>query len=182
MIVINLFGAPSAGKTTCANYLTWKLKSVFQASTDYVTEAAKEKTWEGNKTALDAQEYIFGLQSYNVALRLNKGVDILITDSPLPLSVLYNRSPVLGEDFNRTVMNVFNSYHNINYFLERVNDYDPVGRWQTEAESDALGDKLKSLLKRLEIKYAVKKGNNEGYEEIFQEIAGICKKLNIIRK
>jgi len=177
MIVVNLFGAPSAGKSTCAAMIFANLK-MERVNVELVTEYAKEKTWEGNELALANQAYIFGSQFYRLS-RLRNKVDVVITDSPLPVSILYNRDPVLGEAFNTTVLNVFNSFQNINYFLTRANKYDPNGRWQTEEESDALAEKLKGLLFERNVSFKTLEGKRENYELISDEIISICKTLNM---
>ena len=48
---------------------------------------------------------------------------------------------------------VFNRYDNLNYFIKRVKKYNPVGREQTEAESDALIPVLKKCLADQNIAY-----------------------------
>ena len=178
MLVVNLFGAPSAGKSTCASMIFTALKMA-RANVELVTEYAKEKTWEKNEPALSNQAYMFGCQCYRLSILRDK-VDIVITDSPLPLSILYNRDPVLGEDFNKTVMNVFNSYENLNYFLLRATRYDPIGRWQTEEESDAVANQLLSLLDKYHIDVEHKEGKESGYREITEEVLALCKERGYI--
>lgn len=39
-------------------------------------------------------------------------------------------------------MDVFNCYNNINYLLLRTKPYNPIGRLQTEKESDALKESM----------------------------------------
>lgn len=180
MLVVNLFGAPSSGKSTCASMVFTALKMA-RANVELVTEYAKEKTWEGNEPALSNQAYMFGCQCYRLSMLRDK-VDIIITDSPLPLSILYNHDPVLGEDFNRTVMNVFNSYENLNYFLTRATKYDPVGRWQTEEESDAVSQELLKLLDTYCINVEHKAGKESGYREITEEVLRLCEDRGYIRQ
>ena len=106
-IVVNLFGPPCAGKSTCAAYIFAALK-MQGVNCELVTEYAKDKTWEHNNTAIACQEYVFGNQSYRMA-RCRDDVDVIITDSPLPLSIIYNQNPNLGLAFNKLVMNVYNT-------------------------------------------------------------------------
>ena len=106
MIVVNLFGVPSAGKSTGAAYIFAKLK-MKGINAELITEFVKDKVWEENKEVFKNQAYIFGKQSFKIS-RCKDKVDVLITDSPLPLSIFYNKDEVLGEDFNKVVMNVFN--------------------------------------------------------------------------
>lgn len=109
--------------------------------------------------------------------RCRDKVDVIVTDSPLPLSIFYNKSEVLGEDFNKTIMNCFNSFDNISYLLLRDKPYNPKGRLQTEAESDALKEPLINLLQSRNIKYETVKGNVGEYDKIanyvIQKILGV---------
>lgn len=47
MLIVNLFGAPGAGKSTLAAYVFAKLKMA-GVNAELVTEFAKDKTWENN--------------------------------------------------------------------------------------------------------------------------------------
>lgn len=168
MIVVNLFGVPSAGKSTGAAYIFSQLK-LNGINAELITEFAKDKVWENNTEVFKNQAYLFGKQSYKMS-RCKDKVDVLVTDSPLPLSIFYNKDIVLGEDFNKTVMNVFNSYNNLNYLLLRVKPYNPNGRHQTEKESDELKQPMINLLHNRNIKYTEHNGNVQGYEEIISDI------------
>lgn len=168
MIVVNLFGVPSAGKSTGASYIFSQLK-LNGVNAELITEFAKDKVWENNIEVFKNQAYLFGKQSYKMS-RCKDKVDVLVTDSPLPLSIFYNKDIVLGEDFNKTVMNVFNSYNNLNYLLLRVKPYNPIGRHQTEEESDELKQPMVNLLHDRNIKYTEHNGSVEGYEEIISDI------------
>lgn len=100
-------------------------------------------------------------------------VDVIVTDSPLPLSLLYMSDPVLKKDnaFQKVVMNVFNSYNNLNYYVNRVKPYNPKGRNQTEEESDALAAPLKKLINENDISYMEINGDDEGYAAVVKEVA-----------
>ena len=170
-LVINLFGAPGAGKSTGAAIVFAELKKR-GVNAELVTEFAKDKTWEHNAMALGCQEYVFGKQSYRLA-RCRADVDVIVTDSPLPLSLLYVTDPALLGDgaFQKVVMNVFNSYNNLNYYVNRVKPYNPKGRNQTEAESNALAAPLKSLLELNGIVHKEINGDDAGYAAVVKEVA-----------
>lgn len=170
-LVINLFGAPGAGKSTGAAMIFAELKKR-GVNAELVTEFAKDKTWEGNAMALGCQEYVFGKQSYRLA-RCKADVDVIVTDSPLPLSILYTSDPALLVDdaFQQVVMNVFNSYNNLNYYVNRVKPYNPKGRNQTEDESRVLAAGLKSLLEENGIVHEEINGDDEGYAAVVEEVA-----------
>ena len=170
-LVINLFGAPGAGKSTGAAIIFAELKKR-GVNAELVTEFAKDKTWEHNAMALGCQEYVFGKQSYRLA-RCKADVDVIVTDSPLPLSLLYVSDPALMSDgaFQKVVMNVFNSYNNLSYFVNRVKPYNPKGRNQTERESDVLAAGLKKLLNENDISCVEINGDDEGYAAVVKEVA-----------
>lgn len=113
----------------------------------------------------DNQCYLFGEQFYKMS-RCRDKVEVIVTDSPLPLSILYNKSKVLGEPFNETVMNCFNSFDNISYLLLRDKLYNPKGRLHTEEESDRLVEPLMKLLEDRGIEYSTAKGNIHDYDMI----------------
>lgn len=172
-IVVNIFGVPGAGKSTGAAYVFAALK-MQGVNAELVTEYAKDKVWEENNEAFKNQAFLFGKQSYRMSRCAGK-VDVIVTDSPLPLSILYNNDPRLTENFNRSVMDVFNSYRNMNFFLNRTKPYNPAGRLQTEEESDALAEPLKNLLKTRGILYKEAPGDKQGYDWIVQEVMDAMK-------
>lgn len=167
-LIVNLFGVPGAGKSTGAAYIFSQLK-MRGVNTELVTEFAKDKVWEENKEVFNNQAYIFGKQSFKISRCANK-VDIVITDSPLPLSIFYNNDPLLTENFNNSVMDVFNGYDNMNYLLMRVKPYNHTGRHQSEEESDAMKEPLIKLLEDREICYKKIDGDIKGYNTIVDDI------------
>jgi len=168
VIVVNLFGGPGTGKSTGAAYIFSMLK-MHGINAELVTEFAKDKTWESNFTALNNQAYIFGKQYYKMS-RCADQVDVIITDSPLLLSSIYNSSPILGDIFNQTILNVFNSYENFNYVLNRVKPYNPIGRNQTEEESAIITEQIVSMLEENDIEFEYQDGCIEGYINIFNDV------------
>ena len=173
-IVVNLFGSPSAGKSTAAAYIFAQLK-MQGINCELVTEFAKDKTWEHNIGALSNQAYVFGKQCYRMS-RCAEQVDVIVTDSPLLLSIIYNHDPVLGDDFNKTVLNVFNSYDNVNYLLHRVKPYNPTGRNQTEDESNVIGAQIKRMLIDNAVNFEEASGDIKSYAKIVQDVLGLVMK------
>ena len=168
MLVVNLFAPPGAGKSTGAAYIFSKLK-IAGINAELVTEFAKDKVWEENDEVFKNQAYIFGKQSFKMS-RCRDKVDVIITDSPLLLSSLYNEDEVLGEDFDKVVKNVFDSYTNLNFFIKRVKPYNPVGRRHSEEESNALVQPIIDLLDRNNIVYEEINGDIQGYDEIVNHV------------
>lgn len=168
MILVNLFGAPGAGKSTGAAYIFSQLK-MRGINAELVTEFAKDKVWEGSKAVFENQAYIFGKQYFRIS-RCADQVDVIVTDSPLLLSILYNNDEDLGGTFDAVVRRVAKKYNSKNYYLKRVKDYNPSGRFQTEEESDEIAIELKRLLDREGVDYKVRRGDIIGYEQIVEDI------------
>ena len=171
MILVNLFGSPGTGKSTGAAYIFSQLK-MRGINAELVTEFAKDKVWEESKAVFNNQAYIFGKQYFRISRCADK-VDVVITDSPLLLSVVYNNDSVLGEDFNNVVRKVMNNYNCKNYFLVRTKAYNPVGRFQTEEESDAIADEILELLNKEQLPYTISTGDVAGYDAIVDDILHI---------
>lgn len=167
-IIVNLFGAPGAGKSTGAAYIFSKIKMA-GVNAELVTEFAKDKVWEESKEVFNNQIYIFGKQSFKISRVMNK-VDVIITDSPIILSSFYNSDEMIQEELDALVMKTFNSYNNMNYFIERVKPYQEKGRFQTEEESDQIADEVSILLDEKEVDYEVIAGDTEGYDYIVKQI------------
>ena len=180
-VVINLFGAPGAGKSTGAAKVFCELKQK-GVNAELIGEFAKDKTWEHNQTALSCQEYVFGKQSYRLA-RCRDDVDVIVTDSPIPLSIIYNHNPALDESFEKTVMSIFNTYENINYLINRVKPYNPKGRNQTEEESDALKKPIEELMNKFNIPYTEIDGDETGFQKVVEDVLSkLDEEYNNIRR
>ena len=167
-IVVNLTGAPGAGKSTGAAKIFSELKQL-GVNCELVGEFAKDKTWEHNMTALSCQEYVFGKQSYRLA-RCRDEVDVIVTDSPLPLAIIYTSKAEIKKPLTELVMAVYNTYDNINFFINRVKPYNPKGRNQTAEESDQLSTEIKCLYNRLNIPYTEISGDNDGYNKAIEAV------------
>jgi len=72
---------------------------------EIVTEYAKDKTYDGHFGCLEDQIYIFGKQQRRIKRLVNQ-VKLAVTDSPILLSILYNKD--LSTTFNQLVLETFN--------------------------------------------------------------------------
>lgn len=174
MIVVNLFGGPGCGKSTGAAYIFAKLKMA-GVNAELVTEFAKDKTWEKNSKALTCQPYVFGKQVYRMD-RCADQVDVIVTDSPIILSLLYNEDQDIEPEFTEMVIKKFNEFNNYNFFLYRLKEYNPIGRNQTEEEAKKIDNNILNLFNKHEIVYTTMNGELEGYEKIIDKILSILKK------
>lgn len=181
MIVINLYGAPGAGKSTGAAYL-FSLLKLAGINAELVTEFAKDKVWEESKAVFENQAYLFGKQYFRMS-RVDGKVDVVVTDSPLLLSSYYNKNDkVLGKEFDALVTKVAKSYDSINIFINRVKPYNPKGRFQTEEESDLVCLELKNFLKEHDIDCLFYNGCQEDYNKLFHDIVTLLADKNLINK
>lgn len=157
MILINLFGAPGAGKSTLSAYVFSKLKTA-GVNAELVTEFAKDKVWEENSAALANQMYMFGKQYFRMT-RCEDKVDAIVTDSPLQLSAFYNKDPGIDAPLKELIRIISSRYTSLNYFLRRVKKYNPKGRLQTEAESDEYSIRIKEMLRSMNVDFKELDGN-----------------------
>ncbi len=168
MLIVNLYGAPGAGKSTGAAYIFSQLK-MRGINAELVTEFAKDKVWEESKAVFQNQAYIFGKQYFRISRLMGK-VDVVVTDSPIILSPFYANDPVLGEEFDTLCTKVFNSYNSMNVFINRVKPYNPAGRFQTESESDQLATDLNDFLNKHGISCRHYDGSLDGYKVLIADI------------
>jgi len=167
-IVVNLIGSPGAGKSTLAAMVFTKLK-VLGVNCELVTEYAKDKTWEKNDTALANQVYVFAKQFYRMDMCSGK-VDVLITDSPLIMSPIYNKDKGIDKPLKELVRAINEKYRNLYFFVNRVKKYNPIGRSQTEEESDMISTELRKMLESYGIKYTEIPGRTESSEKVIEQV------------
>lgn len=166
MIVINLFAGPGAGKSTTAAGVFSILK-LHGVNAEYVSEFAKDLIWEECHKTLANQYYVWAKQ-YHRVWRLRDDVDVVVTDSPLLLSLTYGD---VCESFRDTVVETFNNtFDNMNYVLERVKDYNPKGRNQTEQEARVIDTDVRQMLNTNHIVYKIIAGDCESINRIMYDV------------
>lgn len=168
---VNIYGAPSAGKSTmmAAVFAQLKMNGV---NAEMSPEYAKRKVWEKSYGVLDDQLYIFGKQYHGLQM-LQGHVSVAITDSPLILSMLYGENALSGEmlsAFKQLVYTTYDEMNNLDIFLERKKEYNPIGRMQTEAEADEIGRRTRILLNMYSVDYTVVPSDKSGAETIVRMI------------
>lgn len=143
--IVNCYGGPGTGKSTCAAALFAELK-YRGVNCEIITEFAKDATWEGRgPKVFQAQEYIFGKQHFRIS-RVCEQVDVLITDSPILMGIAYTPENFYLPSMKTVIAEAYQNYDNLDIFLNRKKKYNPKGRNQTEKEAKNLDVKIKDLL------------------------------------
>jgi hypothetical protein len=100
-------------------------------------------------------------------------VDVIITDSPLLLSIIYDKSK--NKIFKELVKEQFNNFDNLNYYVRRNSIYNPKGRLETIDEAVDKDVEILELLDDNHISYrSVDK--IDAVDRIFNDVSHI---LNI---
>ncbi len=148
MKVINLFAAPGTGKTTTGQILAGLL-SMDDCKVEYIPEFAKFATLSKNRAALSDQIYMFAKQENRLNVLREAQLDYVVMDGPLPLALLF-QPPGYYAGYEPLVMEVFNSYENINFYLTKNPRflYKTHGRNENEEESRQLDATLRVLLQK----------------------------------
>ena len=132
------------------------------------SEFAKDLVWEGRTKALECQPYIFGKQLYRIQ-RVSDSVDVIITDSPIFLSAIYDKDKDVN--FKNFILTQLNNFDNLNIYLNRVKPFNPNGRNESSIEEARVNDrKVLNFLNENNIGYKIVDGNEKGCEEIFNLI------------
>lgn len=168
MKVINLFGGPGSGKSTTAAGLFYHMK-LNHMNVELVTEYAKELVYANCVAFLNSnQEWVFAKQNFRQFILKNQ-VDFAITDSPLLLSLIYpkiyNTSP--GDYFDEYVIETFNRYDNLNFFLTRPSNFSNVGRVQDFNESIRVDNLILEALNTTSVTYETIPADENTVQRIF---------------
>ncbi len=150
-LVINLFGGPGVGKSTLCAFVFAKLK-ILGIECEMATEYAKDMVWEESYKKLENQIYIFGKQHARVHRLLGK-VDVVITDSPLLNSIVYDKTDNIA--LKKLVISEFWKLNTLNFYINRKLDYEENGRVQTLKEAIEVDNAYLKLIKDNDIEYSI---------------------------
>lgn len=165
-LVLNLYGGPGCGKSTMATRLFSELKSM-NVRCEYVSEYAKDVTYAEDWNKLADQLYITAKQNRKMNIVADK-VDLIITDCPILLGRHYAPVEYFNGVFGELVMQIYNSYDNINILLNRKKQYQPYGRSQTEEEAKEIDDALEYLLTSHDIPFEKFDGTFDSVDSIVE--------------
>lgn len=177
-VIVNLYGAPGAGKSTGSAYIFGQLK-MNNISVELVREFVKDKIYEKSEGVFNDQVYILGKQHFRQT-NVKGNVDVIITDCPLIIQAYYTdkyKFPY-ADELRQLVLKLYSLENNINYFVNRDKPYNPDGRFQTEADSDSISGNLKEYLDNLGIEYKEINGNITDYDSVVEDIIKIVRGTN----
>lgn len=156
-ICVNLFAGAGAGKSTCATG-TFTLLKHHNVNAEYVSEYAKDLVWE-ERLHIQRNDLDIFTEQAKRQFRLNGKVDVMITDSPLLLSSVYQNP--LDELSHAMVMREFKKYNNMNFYVKRVKPYMKIGRQESFNGAKIIDNKVLDFLKREQVQYEERLGNAE---------------------
>jgi len=168
-LVVNLFAGPGSGKSTTCSGIFFDLKTQ-GVECEIASEYAKDLVFEHRSDTFKDQIYMFAKQ-YHRIFRLLGQVDVVITDSPILQSPVYDsqKRPTL----EKLVVEEHRKMWTYNVFLKRVKPYNPNGRLQTKEEAIEIDREILDVLNR----------NNEAYETFYGTPEGkdaIVRKINLL--
>ncbi len=161
MKVVNLYGGPGSGKSTTASAVFANLKNSGY-DVELVREFAKDLVYEQSDHVLENQLYVTAMQYKRLKDLSDYGVDIVITDSPIYLGVIYGKNTTYYNELKALISSIEDEFENIDVFVKRTKQYNPSGRLQTEEESDEIS---KLLLLTKPFRYAIE-GNADGQKAL----------------
>lgn len=153
MKVVNLFAGPGVGKSTTGAVL-YGMLSMAGYTVELIPEFAKVLTWQKHTMALKDQLYLFAKQDHRLEVLRDQPLDYAIMDGPLPNAALYVQGDYF-QHFEPLVMEVFASYDNVNFFLERNRSrkYQTTGRNETSEQAEEICRRTLELLDRYNVEY-----------------------------
>lgn len=150
--IINLYGGPGAGKSTSAADLFVILKER-GANVELAREYVKRWAWERRDITPYDQFYFLGKQIREETQLYGK-VDILVTDKPVLMDVMYARR-YSGHYVSRGVeaavrafyqQSAADNHEHIHVRLLRKKKYMTHGRFQSEDEAREMDREIEALL------------------------------------
>ncbi len=163
-LIVNLYGGPGCGKSTIMSGLFEELKWK-GIDCEMAHEYAKEQVWEKSFSTLDDQIYVFANQLHKVN-RVDGQVDVIISDSPILLSLIYDKSGL--KEFHDLVIAVDKGHTSLNIFLKRMKKYNPRGRIQNKEEAVQKDEDILGLLDKHSIDYSVMNGEKDSVAKIVE--------------
>lgn len=156
MLVLNIFGGPSVGKSTVAHGLMYHLK-IRNQKVEIAMEYAKDLVYDKLYHILKYDQHSIFLEQNKRVERFNDGtVDYVVTDCSMFVGLTYTDDEYhyVYPKFEDEVVSKFKSYNNYNVFLKRTVPYVPEGRVQKDIETARkVDEKMLASLNKHSIEY-----------------------------
>lgn len=148
MIVVNLFGAPGAGKTGVTHGIVSRLKRRGM-EVDCVLELARKLHYTKNTFMLQDELHLLADKNTRLNELREGGIKIAVTDGPVLASIVY-RDEGYFPAFDQMAREVHNAFDNINFYIPGVRDHFSVnGRGQANREeASRRGTEIIDMLRR----------------------------------
>lgn len=168
-IVINMVGGPGTFKSAISSGVFVLLK-MHGISCELVSEFAKSLTWHKQYDLLADQEYVFKNQN-SLLSTVSEFVDVVVLDTSLLLSNIYNRD-VTSDEFKNKVLETFNSYNNLTFNLVRNTEvpYEEVGRNQCLSDACDIDRVINNMLENSGVKYTIIKSCPDAINVITKQV------------
>lgn len=147
--IINLYGGPGSGKSTLAAGTYAQCKQHGQ-SVELVREYVKAWAWRGDAIRRWDELYIFAKQLREESNLYGK-VDLIITDRPLGLSVVYERmygapgACMLRETYEHVrAMQHREGIRSVDLLVRRTKPYVTAGRFESEDDARRVDELCKA--------------------------------------
>ena len=168
---ICIYGGPGVGKSTISSGLFYQMKTKGY-KVEFITEYAKDLTYGKDFVKLKDQLLVFANQFHKYYKLQNLGLDFLIHESPILLSLVYysNDNIIPEEEFKKLVLSIYNNTENINIFLDRnlENEYQEFGRNQDLMTAKQIDEMILSVLNENNIPYIRIKSGKKTHKEILK--------------
>ena len=142
---------------------------------ELAAEYAKDLVWEKRDKTFENQVYIFGKQHHRI-FRLLGQVEVVITDSPLLLTPIYDGEK--RKTLKKLVFEESNKCNNLNVLVTRRKDYNPNGRLHTESHAHRVDGTVKNFLLKNRIPFKEIQGTDVGSMFLKDMVLDKLNKLN----
>jgi len=173
---INIFGGPGCGKSTVAANVFSRMKSDGH-NIELVDEYVKSWAYEKREINKFDQAYLFTRQLRKEYLVLKNSSGMIITDSPLHLSICYaKRCGFARWDCLQSIANDFeDEYPSINVILDRVGcEYKQEGRYEDYNQAIEVDATISNYIYNCGIEWCMMRFND--HDGIYQWIKSTVSK------
>lgn len=146
LTVVNFFGGPGTGKSTTAAEL-FALMKKRNMKVELLHEIAKDFVWERWNHIFREQDYVLAHQHRLQRRLVGHDVDYAVVDSSILLGLFYTPDD-MPPSFKVWLRDVFDSYDNLNIYLERSDaiPYVQAGRNQDESGAKQIDRDVRQYL------------------------------------